>query len=215
MAYFKKDTRMTQIHWDEVYTRKTDSELGWHENTPTQSLELLQRNINNLINLRILLTGAGTTTLAEPLIELGNQLIFNDISQAALSKLEQRLLNANSSQEHQYICGDLGDSELVLPSCDIWIDRAVLHFLLSETQIKNYFNKLHNSVVSGGFALIAEFTYGGATKCSGLPVKHYNLEEIKNYLGQDFSLVESFAYDYINPAGQIRPYIYALFKRNI
>jgi hypothetical protein len=206
---------MKQNHWDEVYTHKTDNELGWYENAPTQSLELIQRNIKKLTNLRILLTGAGTTTLAEPLIKLENQLIFNDISQAALSKLERRLLNLNSSQEHQYICGDLGDSELVLPSCDVWIDRAVLHFLLSEAQIKNYFNKLHNSVVIGGYVLIAEFTYGGASKCSGLPVKHYNLEEIQNYLGQDFSLVESFAYDYINPAGQIRPYIYTLFKRNI
>lgn len=101
-----------------------------------------------------------------------------------------------------------------LPPADIWIDRAVLHFLLEEAEIKGYFANLHAVVRPGGSALLAEFPPTGAARCAGLDLQRYSLEEITERLGGEFELVKHEDYTYINPFGEPRPYIYALYRKN-
>jgi hypothetical protein len=102
-----------------------------------------------------------------------------------------------------------------LPSADIWIDRAVLHFLLDEEAIKGYFANLNSSLRKGGHALLAEFSSTGAPKCAGLNLHRYSLEEMNMRMGPDFRLLDHEDYVFTNPAGDPRPYIYSLYRKEI
>jgi len=69
------------------------------------------------------------------------------------------------------------------------------------------------AVKLNGFAIIAAFNLGCATMCSGLPIYRYDKNMLQDKLGNDFTLVESFNYEYTMPSGDKRLYIYTLFKR--
>lgn len=200
-------------HWNKAYG-KEDYELGWFEDNPTQTMQLIE-SCKLEKDAKILNVGAGTTTLIDTLLDNGyTNLIANDLSPVALQKLRERIL-----QSHCYnlkcIADDLTNpSELQqLLNIDLWIDRAVLHFFLKEEEQTAYFNLIKNIVAKGGFVLIAVFALNGAEKCCGLDLKRYNVEMLQNKLGNHFKLIKSFNYSFINPFGGERPFIYTLFKK--
>ena len=90
---------------------------------------------------------------------------------------------------------------------------VAMYFLTAEADIKGYFKNVLSKVKVGGHALFAEFPPHGVPKCAGLDLHRYSLEELSERLGSSFSLIEHFDHTYINPGGDPRPYIYALFKR--
>ena len=199
-------------HWDSIFTRQKDSALGWYEESACQTMELLEQ-VPGWEQSTIFLPGAGTSILVEELLSCSvGQLIANDISQKALDTLKDRL--GVKGKNITYLCQDIVQPiPSLVPAIDIWIDRAVLHFLIDEDAITKYFNNLFLSLNPGGFALFAEFSRIGATKCAGLPLHRYSVEELSARLGASFSLISQQDYTYINPNGDPRPYIYALFRR--
>ena len=197
-------------HWNEIFTTKADSELGWYEKDVSQTLKFL-----NLIPRResatVFLPGAGTSVLVDEFLSRGYELILNDISDEALKKLRYRIGTAGVLKWlHHDISKPLPDD---IPEVDIWIDRAVLHFLLDEADIQGYFDNLHSSLREGGYALLAEFSTTGAPTCAGLELHRYSIEEMTRRMGEAFELVEYEDYTYINPFGDPRPYIYALYRK--
>ena len=96
---------------------------------------------------------------------------------------------------------------------DIWIDRAVLHFLLEEHDIQAYFDNVKSTLSIGGYALFAEFSETGASKCAGLPVHRYSVDELSERLGTEFKLMHHEGYTFINPHGDLRSYLYTLYER--
>ncbi len=64
----------------------------------------------------------------------------------------------------------------------------------------------------GGYAIFAEFSKKGATKCAGLDVRRCDVQDLEKNLPA-FELIAAEEYTYINPKGDPRPHIYALFKR--
>ena len=200
-------------HWNEIYQSKSDSELGWYESDGSTTLEFLQGI--SLEGKKIFLPGAGTTKLIPQLLEDNSQIIASDISDAALTQISQQWPELNR-EPHQVFQLDLG-SELnsaknQIPKVDIWIDRAVLHFLTEDQQVKNYFQRLKNSCSSGSYVLLAEFAYGGALKCATLPVRHYSTKDYQRELGLEFKLIKEMPYTFINPRGEDRLYQFALFQ---
>src|SRR5210317_2139339 len=138
-------------HWDNVYQTKDDDQLGWFEKDPEPTLKLINKcNLNP--NASILNVGAGTTRLIDALIERGfTNIIANDLSTAALQKLEQRILK-NYDFKLKCIVDDLTNPKdlIRLQNIDLWIDRAVLHFFLLEEDQKTYFNVIKKVVRKGG-----------------------------------------------------------------
>ena len=198
-------------HWDAIFSSKNDAELGWYENDVSQTLKFLNM-IPQYEGTRIFLPGAGTSLLVDALLAKGCQLILNDISEVALQKLLERTgKNENVTLLHHDISQPLPDS--LDSAVDIWIDRAVLHFLLKKEEIDGYFSNLRAAVRRGGYVLLAEFFSSGAQKCAGLELHRYSLEEMSLRLGDDFTLLASEEHIYINPFGQPRPYIYGLFSK--
>lgn len=201
-------------HWEEVYQTKEGEQLGWFEDFPETTLQLIEKCHLNP-DATILNVGAGTSTLIDALLERGfTNIIANDLSKAALQKLELRILK-NYDFRLNCLVDDLTKPKalLQLQNIDLWIDRAVLHFFLLDEEQKAYFNIIKKVVSKKGYVLIAVFSLEGAEKCSGLPLQRYNAEMIQDHLGSEFKLVEAFDHIYINPSGSERPYIYTLFQR--
>lgn len=150
--------------------------------------------------------------LIDVLLDGGTRLILNDISQTALDHVKERL--GDPSPAIEWICQDIAQSlGSAVPPIDIWIDRAVLHFLTDEADIQGYFKNVLSKVKVGGHGLFAEFPPHGVPKCAGLELHRYSVEELSQRLGSGFSLIENFDHTYVSPAGAPRPYIYALFER--
>lgn len=201
-------------HWEEVYQTKEGVQLGWFEDFPETTIQLIEKCHLNP-DATILNVGAGTSTLIDALLERGfTNIIANDLSKAALQKLELRILK-NYDFRLNCLVDDLTKPKalLQLQNIDLWIDRAVLHFFLLDEEQKAYFNIIKKVVSKKGYVLIAVFSLEGAEKCSGLPLQRYNAEMIQDHLGSEFKLVEAFDHIYINPSGSERPYIYTLFQR--
>jgi len=198
-------------HWNKVYSKKPEEQLGWYEKDDEPTLRLI--NQTSLDKKAVILhAGVGSTTLIDKLVHLGYKNLWaNDISEVALQKLVSRV------GENKIYCVQ---DELTHPvhlekleAVDLWIDRAVLHFFTEEGHQKTSFDLMKRKVKTGGFAILAQFHLSGADSCSGLPEKRYNAEMLKETLQDHFVLKESFEHLYIMQSGAERPYIYNLLQR--
>jgi len=199
-------------HWDNIFSKTEDANLGWYEKDTSQTFKLLHE-IPEWETATIFLPGSGTSILIEDLITKGIKLILNDISKNALNRVKQRL--KEDYEKIVWLCQDIAQPiKDPIPEVDIWIDRAVLHFLTDENDIKGYFENLKSTLKIGGHAIFAEFSLIGAPKCAGLTLHRYSINELSTRFGSSFKLVSHFDYTYINPLGDPKPYIYALFKRD-
>jgi EEF1A lysine methyltransferase 2 len=198
-------------HWNAIFSSKMDSELGWYERDASQTIKFLGL-IPELHTATVFLPGAGTSVLVNELLPRCAHLVLNDISDEALNKLQGRIKNTEKvSWLHHDISKPLPKDT---PVADVWIDRAVLHFLLDEEQIDSYFDNLRSGLSPAGYALLAEFATEGAPKCAGLTLHRYSIEEMTERIGPEFTLLRGEKYTFVNPFGELRPYVYALYKRN-
>ena len=198
-------------HWDNIFENTSDEKLGWYEDNVNQTLKFFDFT-DGFKELTIFITGAGTSLLIDKLVGKTKTLILNDISKKALEKLELKHEKfKNNINFFHYDLSKEFPSDLI--KSDIWIDRAVLHFLVEEKDILRYFENLKNSLNLDAYVLFAEFSHEGADSCASLPIKKYSSEELLKYLGKDFVLIKEEKFIFINPFGGERPYIYALFRR--
>ncbi len=200
-----------QEHWNSIFKSTQHEQLGWFENDFKQTFKFLE-TIGDYSSASIFIAGAGTTGLVDQLVDKCAHLVLNDISDASLAIVQERL--AKTTQSIEWINSDISQPlSIDDTSIDIWIDRAVLHFLTDEKKIQSYFNNLAQKVKPGGYVIIAEFAVDGAPKCAALPVHRYSLEEIQERLGVGYTLITSEVYTFVNPNGDDRPYIYTLFQK--
>ena len=198
-------------HWDTIFSTTEDSELWWYENDISQTMKLLDY-IPDLEGLSIFLPGVGTSILIDELLGKGANLVLNDISAEALESVKRRL--KGGGEGIKWLCQDISlPIPKKVPNIDIWIDRAVLHFLTDRDDIKGYFDNVKSMLNIGGYAIFAEFSKAGASKCAGLDLHQYSIEELSNELGSSFELISYFDFVYTNPRGDPRPYLYSLYKR--
>jgi ubiquinone/menaquinone biosynthesis C-methylase UbiE len=201
-------------HWNEIYEALDIDELPWQEEIPEPSIKLLSKcHINK--DEPILDVGAGASTFVDYLINQGfSNINATDISETALKKLKERLGTEKASSV-RWMVDDITQPVNIqnLRDIAVWHDRAVLHFLLEESQQQMYLSTLKKVVKKGGYVIIAAFSNKGAKKCSGLDVKNYDQNMLAKFLGDDFRLLEYFDYTFYMPSGKLRPYIYALFQR--
>lgn len=200
-------------HWDAAYEKTATTNLGWYEENAPESLQLIEE-LQLPKTATILNVGAGSTKLIDNLIALQyTNIIASDISTAALKNLQTRL--GKDSENVTFIVDDLTNSQKInqLKNIDVWNDRAVLHFFLSEKDRNAYVDLLKKVVKINGHVIIAAFALNGAKKCCGLDVFRYDVEMLQELLGSDFQLQKSFDHTFTNPNGDPRPYVYTVFKR--
>ena len=160
--------KSNQAHWDKVFSRTKDPELGWYEANATQTMELLN-TIPEWESSTVFLPGAGTSVLVEALLSKEVRLVLNDISMEALNRVKERL--SDEYEKVVWLCQDIGQPiKESLPTIDIWIDRAVLHFLTDRGDIRGYCENLRTLLKPGGYAIFAEFS-----ECGG-SIKNYTFK---------------------------------------
>ena len=138
-------------HWDTIFSNTEDSKLGWYEKNLSQTLELLNQ-IPDWEKSTVFLPGAGTSVLVEELLSRGVKLVLNDISIEALNRVKGRL--NDEGREIDWLCQDIAQPvQGTIPDVDIWIDRAVLHFLTDEDYIEGYFENIKSTLKAGGHAM--------------------------------------------------------------
>ncbi len=199
-------------HWNNFFANKDDAQLSWYEADVGQTLKFLDMIPANKES-SFFLPGAGTSLLVDELLSREYTLILNDVSDTALGKLKSRIGDLDNLT---WLLHDMSQKlPQELAAVDIWIDRAVLHFLLDEEQIQGYFDNLRALLRPGGYVLLAEFAPDGTPKCAGLELHRYSIEEMGDRLGKDFELVRHENYIFVSPTGDDRAYVYGLFKRMV
>ncbi|MBE9561677.1 MAG: methyltransferase domain-containing protein [Proteobacteria bacterium] len=200
--------KYTGNHWDTIFSNTEYAKLGWYEKDISQTLKLLNK-IPAWEKSTIFISGAGTSILIDELFAKGVKLVLNDISIEALNQVKNRL--NDKAEQINWLCQNITQpiQDIMV---DIWIDRAVLHFLTEESDIKRYFKNVKSTLKPNGYAIFAEFSKVGASKCAGLTLQRYSVEELSERLGSSFQLISYFDYTYTNYRGEPRPYIYAMYK---
>ena len=200
-------------HWNKAYQNNVVEKLGWFEDDPVASIDLIEK-CNLSKDALIFNAGAGATTLIALLLKKGySNILVNDISFLALDKLKNSI---DTNNDVSFIVDDLTNptTSLNIKNVDLWHDRAVLHFFTSKDQQLSYFNLLKKIVRKGGYVIFSEFGIDGAKKCCGLDIVNYSEKMLQDRLGEEFTLLESFNHQYNHPSnGNTRKYIYTLFKR--
>jgi SAM-dependent methyltransferase len=155
--------------------------------------------------------GGGNSRLVDALLTRGLRCVaVLDVSGIAIANARARLGEAAASVRwiEASVTGDWS-----LPAVDIWHDRAVFHFLTTESERTAYKRHLRETVRAGGYAIIATFALDGPERCSGLSVVRYSSATLATELGDGFELVESRAHQHTTPWGAAQSFQYSRFRR--
>lgn len=198
-----------QRHWENVYTTKDVSKVGWYQEKPTISLSLLKK-IGSTSKDRFIDVGCGASILADILIDLGyRDITLLDISSSALEIIKKRL--EKTADIPIYYVGDVCFFASA-KHFDVWHDRAVFHFLQKEEERQAYLQTLYKALSPEGHAIIGTFAVEGPESCSALPVRQYNEERIENLVQGRFSILEVIEETHITPSGSEQRYCYFVLK---
>lgn len=202
-------TPFLKNHWEQVYTEKHSDEVSWYQKKPERSIQIIQSI--STTNDRIIDVGGGTSFLVDDLLALGYlHLAVLDISHQALEQVESRL-GEKAGQVEWYV-NDI--TQFTPPhQYDVWHDRAVFHFLTESDSRTAYMNRLKQTIVPGGYFIIATFSKDGPIQCSGLDIVQYDEAKMQCELGDEFILLNSQREAHITPAGNIQNFIYFTYKK--
>jgi len=197
-------------HWNRIYRTKGDSDVSWFETEPTVSIEMIDAcDID--ASTCVIDIGGGNSRLVDALLTRGLRCVaVLDVSGTAIATARGRLGEAAASVRwiEASVTGDWS-----LPPVDIWHDRAVFHFLTTESERTAYKKHLRETVRAGGYAILAPFALDGPERCSGLSVTRYSSATLAAELGDGFELVESRGHQHMTPWGAAQSFQYSRFRR--
>lgn len=196
-------------HWERVYREKDDTQLSWHQDDPSISLELCDiagvHSGSSAIDI-----GGGTSRLAARLIERGlSDVSVLDVSEAALDRSRRDL--GPVGDQIKWIAADV-TTWTPSRSYDLWHDRAVFHFLVDEDDRLAYIDRLRRCLRPGGHAIIATFALDGPENCSGLPIVRYDPQRLSAVLGDAFTLVAERRHMHPTPWGSPQSFQFSLLR---
>jgi ubiquinone/menaquinone biosynthesis C-methylase UbiE len=200
-----------KAHWEQVYTTKAPTQVSWHQEHLSLSLQLIQRTgmprTGQLIDV-----GGGTSTLVDDLLAAGfHSITVLDISATALQLARARLGPRASAVT--WIEADI--TQAVFPDAifDVWHDRAVFHFLTQPTDRQRYVDRVRDAVRPGGYVIVASFAPDGPQRCSGLDVMRYSPDSMHHEFGPRFALIDSASEIHHTPFGTEQKFIYCFCRR--
>lgn len=197
-------------HWENIWTTEKSNEVSWYQEYPKTSINLILPT-NPSKDAKIIDVGGGDSNLAETLLDLGfKNITVLDISANALERAKKRL--GNKSGMITWIESDILEFEND-NRYDIWHDRALLHFLTSEENLKNYVKLVKQHVMQGGYLIISTFSTKGPIKCSGLDTRQYSKESIKELFSNEFEHIKSFEEEHVTPRGMGQIFTWNVFRK--
>jgi len=196
-------------YWESIYQTKEPNEVSWYQEKPETSLNLIsETGIEK--NAKIIDVGAGASKLADNLLALGfRNITALDVSSNALNESKKKL--GDRANNVKWIVSDLREFE-TNERYDLWHDRAVLHFLTEEEDIKRYIELVRTYLKPKGYVIVSTFSVNGPKRCSGLDVRQYSEDSMKT-LFTGFEHIKSFEEEHLTPWGSSQIFIWGVFRK--
>ena len=195
-------------HWENIYKTKKIDGVSWFQETPLESLELIEKYSSNNSD-KIIDIGCGKSFLADNLLELNyNDISLVDISSNALTEVKERLKNKSLNFIETDILNFKSNYKY-----DIWHDRAVFHFITENEGVEKYISICNRYINKGGILIIGTFAEDGPLKCSGLEIKRYSINNLKELFKQNFEFIEGFKKLHSTPFDTEQSFTFCVFKK--
>ena len=195
-------------YWNSIYQSKAVTDVSWFEAEPQISLGWIQAA--SPARGSVIDVGGGASRLADRLIADGfASVTVLDVSEIALQRAKERL-GAQAEQVY-WVVGDICQIA-ELPTCDVWHDRAVFHFLTDLSDRLKYINLMTRTVRIGGHVVMGSFATDGPLKCSGLEVCQYDAATLSRELGPRFKLLRELTHIHTTPTGKPQRFFFGLFE---
>jgi ubiquinone/menaquinone biosynthesis C-methylase UbiE len=199
-----------KAHWETVFTTKQPNEVSWTQEYPKTAIDYLQ-NLNLLKTANIIDIGGGDSNLVDALLEKGYRNIWVlDISATALERAKKRV--ADKAHLVHWIVADVTEFKPEV-KFDFWHDRAVFHFLTEEEDIKKYVAIIGKAIDSNGNFLLGTFSENGPLKCSGLEIKQYSENTMKQTFQESFQAVKCFTENHTTPFDTLQNFQFCGFRK--
>ena len=171
--------------WDAIYAEHGPEGVSWAQRVPRESLDAIA-TVDPPRDAAILDLGGGASDLAGNLIDLGYQdVTVLDVSATALRLAAKRL--GDRAGEVKRVHADVRSWEPKV-RYDIWHDRAVFHFMVSEEDRNRYRRALRAGLSPGGHMIVQAFALDGPDQCSGRQVCRYDPFRLRDALGGQLTL---------------------------
>jgi 2-polyprenyl-3-methyl-5-hydroxy-6-metoxy-1,4-benzoquinol methylase len=200
----------TREHWDDVYTRKAPDEVSWFRPGLDRSLGFID-DLGLARDAPIIDVGGGASTLPDDLLARGySNVTVLDVSAKALEVAADRL--GERGLDINWVAADVTEVVLAPAAYALWHDRAVFHFLVDDELRRRYVATCRAAVRPWGHILVATFGPDGPERCSGLPVRRYDANQLHAAFGLDLRLVAEATESHVTPSGARQQFCYALFE---
>lgn len=198
-------------HWETIYQTKQPNEVSWTQEVPVVSLEFVHQ-FNIPKNAKIIDIGGGDSKLVDFLLQEGyTHVSVLDISEAAIERAKERL--GIDAIKVYWIVSDILDFHPTI-KYDLWHDRAAFHFQTDALHINQYLQIVKEAV--DGMVIIGTFSPDGPKKCSGLDIKQYDENGMKEKFEKNsFKNIECKREDHITPAGVVQNFVFCSFMKSI
>ena len=195
-------------HWENIYQTKNIDGVSWYQETPYESIELIKK-FSTTDSDMIIDIGCGKSFLADNLLKLNyKNITLVDISLNALKEVKERLNNKSLN----FIETDVLNLKLE-QTFDIWHDRAVFHFITNKKSVEKYISLCNEYIGEGGKLIIGTFAEDGPLKCSGLEIKRYSVENLKELFKENFEFIEGFKKLHSTPFGTRQSFTFCVFRK--
>ncbi len=195
-------------HWENIYQTKNIDGVSWYQETPYESIELIKK-FSTTDSDMIIDIGCGKSFLADNLLKLNyKNITLVDISLNALKEVKERLNNKSLN----FIETDVLNLKLER-TFDIWHDRAVFHFVTNKKSVEKYISLCNEYIGEGGKLIIGTFAEDGPLKCSGLEIKRYSVENLKELFKENFEFIEGFKKLHSTPFGTQQSFTFCVFRK--
>jgi SAM-dependent methyltransferase len=196
-------------HWNRVYEGRPTEELGWYE-PEASTLELV--TAHSTPDDSVIDVGAGDSRLVGALLARGHSdVTVLDLSTVALERARDRLGSRAGAVD--WVRADVTEFA-PRRTWDLWHDRAVFHFLVTEARRDAYRAAALEAIAPGGRLVLATFASDGPEQCAGLPVCRYDVDSLPAAFAPEF---ETVTVGPIAPRrsadGDQRPYVGAVLTR--
>jgi SAM-dependent methyltransferase len=195
-------------HWETVYTTKRPDEVSWTQDRPATSLDFIAE-AGLALDAPIIDIGGGDGRLVDFLLDAGyTDLTVLDISKAAIDRAKARL-GGRADRVH-WIVSDIVDFTPQRRYA-LWHDRATFHFLTRPEEVGGYVAKAALAV--SGYMTIGTFNASGPERCSGLPVRRYDMHTLGDTLAGPFEKLRCIEESHLTPFNTTQDFVFCNFRR--
>ena len=197
-----------KLHWENIYQTKKIDGVSWYQETPSESIELIKKfsttNSDMIIDI-----GCGKGFLADNLLKLNYENItLVDISKNALKEVKERVNNKSLNFIETDVLNLKSEQTF-----DVWHDRAVFHFITEKQGVEKYISLCNKYISKEGKLVIGTFSEDGPLKCSGLEIKRYSINNLKELFKENFEFIEGFKKLHSTPFDTQQSFTFCVFKK--